>query len=324
MSNTTEALNIKKLIQDNNYDEALSETKKALDVALRELGDNHPDLVQYLDLLAEIHKANGNPRGAKKIYKKALRLWMNAFLPKDNYSYFLADLFPMFFKPQALQPRFKPDKIIALRPELLIHSGSKREAYIHPQDPNLCIKVDRLWRRGYRISPRKRLKRLLMPWLIDFWSNREEARVYRSVALKIGEEFFEHAPRCYGIVMTNLGPGLVVERVSDEDGSFSQPIDVYVKNNPGKLKHALDLLEDLYDFLIKHDLVIYDWANPSNFLVRKNSIRGDKIVVVDWKTEGTADKDLPWRDIFPALARKKMTFEYNCLRENIARLASMD
>ena len=40
----------------------------------------------------------------------------------------------------------------------------------------------------------------------------------------------------------------VVERVSDEDGSFSQPIDVYVKNNPGKLKHALDLLEDLYDF----------------------------------------------------------------------------
>ena len=95
MSNTTEALNIKKLIQDNNYDEALSETKKALDVALRELGDNHPDLVQYLDLLAEIHKANGNPRGAKR-FTKALRLWMNAFLPKDNYRYFLADLFPMF------------------------------------------------------------------------------------------------------------------------------------------------------------------------------------------------------------------------------------
>jgi len=132
LSNTTEALNIKKLIQDNNYDEALSETKKALDVALRELGDNHPDLVQYLDLLAEIHKANGNPRGAKKIYKKALRLWMNAFLPKDNYRYFLADLFPMFFKPQALQPRFKPDKIIALRPELLITAAAKEKLiYIH-------------------------------------------------------------------------------------------------------------------------------------------------------------------------------------------------
>ncbi|MEG3065140.1 hypothetical protein [Acetomicrobium sp.] len=70
MSNTTEALNIKKLIQDNNYDEVLSE-KKALDVVLRELGDNHPDLVQYLDLLAEIHKANGNPRGAKKDLQKS-------------------------------------------------------------------------------------------------------------------------------------------------------------------------------------------------------------------------------------------------------------
>lgn len=70
MNDTIEALNIKKLIQDNNYDEALRKAEKALDTAQRELGENHPDLVQYLDLLAEIYKANGDLRGAKKVYKK--------------------------------------------------------------------------------------------------------------------------------------------------------------------------------------------------------------------------------------------------------------
>ena len=67
--------------------------------------------------------------------------------------------------------------------------------------------------------------------------------------------------------------------------------------------------------------MIYDWANPANFLVRQSKSKGDKIIVVDWKTEGTADKDIPLRDIFPALALKKMTYdEYSCLHEKISRL----
>lgn len=315
-----EVANVVKLIQNCKYDKALSEAEKALYRATKELGRNHPDLVVYLDLLAGIYEAEGQYSKVKKIRRKALKIWMNAFLPKDSYKYFFADLLPFLFKRKPLQPRFFPKEIIRLSSDLLIHSGSKRDTFVHPKDPRLCIKIDRLWKEGYRVSPRKRLERILMPWLIDFWSNREEARVYRSTALRIGEAFYEHAPRCFGIAMTNLGPGLVVERVCNEDGSFSKPIDVFVKENPDKARHALELLRELYDFLVSHKLVIYDWANPANFLVRQSKSKGDKIIVVDWKTEGTADKDIPLRDIFPALALKKMTYEYSCLHEKISRL----
>jgi len=315
-----EVIDLGESIQNNDYDDALQRVEEALIDAERDLGESHPDLVEILDVLAKLYEAKGQHGKAKKIYKRALRLWMNAFLPKDSYKYFFADLLPFLFKRKPLQPRFFPKEIIRLSSDLLIHSGSKRDTFVHPRDPRLCIKIDRLWKEGYRVSPRKRLERILMPWLIDFWSNREEARVYRSTALRIGEAFYEHAPRCFGIAMTNLGPGLVVERVCNEDGSFSKPIDVFVKENPDKARHALELLRELYDFLVSHKLVIYDWANPANFLVRQSKSKGDKIIVVDWKTEGTADKDIPLRDIFPALALKKMTYEYSCLYKKISRL----
>jgi len=123
-----------------------------------------------LDLLAGIYEAEGQYSKVKKIRRKALKIWMNAFLPKDSYKYFFADLLPFLFKRKPLQPRFFPKEIMPLSSDLLIHSGSKRTPSF-TQRSRLCIKIDRLWKEGYRVSPRKRLERILMPWLIDFWSN---------------------------------------------------------------------------------------------------------------------------------------------------------
>lgn len=101
-----EVANVVKLIQNCKYDKALSEAEKALYRATKELGRNHPDLVVYLDLLAGIYEAEGQYSKVKKIRRKALKIWMNAFLPKDSYKYFFADLLPFLFKRKPLQPRF--------------------------------------------------------------------------------------------------------------------------------------------------------------------------------------------------------------------------
>lgn len=91
-----EVANVVKLIQNCKYDKALSEAEKALYRATKELGRNHPDLVVYLDLLAGIYEAEGQYSKVKKIRRKALKIWMNAFLPKDSYKYFLP-IFCRFF-----------------------------------------------------------------------------------------------------------------------------------------------------------------------------------------------------------------------------------
>jgi len=91
-----EVIDLGESIQNNDYDDALQRVEEALIDAERDLGESHPDLVEILDVLAKLYEAKGQHGKAKKIYKRALRLWMNAFLPKDSYKYFLP-IFCRFF-----------------------------------------------------------------------------------------------------------------------------------------------------------------------------------------------------------------------------------
>ncbi len=149
-----------------------------------------------------------------------------------------------------------------------------------PGCPGKCIKIDKPWNEGFHNNPKKRIKKTLMPWMADFSSNREESRFYRITARKLGETFYEHASRCYGIVLTNLGPGLVFARIRDFDGNYSERLDKFLEKHPEKANHVMELIEQVYDHMLKLDLFLFT-SNTDNFVIQHREKSVDRLVIID-------------------------------------------
>ena len=107
-----------------------------------------------------------------------------------------------------------------------------------------------------------------MPWLADFSSNREEARFYWKKARRLGEIFYLYAPRCYGIVTTNLGPGLVFERIFNDDGTKSLRLSLHLKRHPEDAEHVLELLKRTLSTSDGNWTLVLQLSSP-NFVVQK-------------------------------------------------------
>lgn len=99
--------------------------------------------------------------------------------------------------------------------------GGKRECFEHPHYPDRCIKVwlpgKEPWKlrqnqsglRGYRKSERA------------FDENQNDLRTLMCIEQKYTELAHEVVPKCFGMVETSRGPGLVVEMLRDHDGKIS-------------------------------------------------------------------------------------------------------
>ena len=162
---------------------------------------------------------------------------------------------------------------IILNENLLIGKGRNKAVYLHPNNPDRCIKInvrssdDHLTEMGYRKSRKRR-----------------------------------HLPessllvRYYGAVETNLGEGFVFERVHDYDGAMSITIEDLIKleiESRKERKSVKELLESekeippvtkvLYRFrevLFKDNIIIPDmW--PFNYMVQFVSLAEWRVRIVD-------------------------------------------
>ncbi|MDA8712544.1 PhoP regulatory network YrbL family protein [Alphaproteobacteria bacterium] len=90
--------------------------------------------------------------------------------------------------------------------------GGRRICYQHPENPDLCIKVskpDTIITRRANMPLHRRLRPLSA-----FDDNHDEIKGYRQLVVKraVGDEnapLWQHVPKCYGFVETNIGLGLV-------------------------------------------------------------------------------------------------------------------
>jgi hypothetical protein len=262
-----------------------------------------------LDRLAAGYRSQGKEREAKRLSRRVQKIWEEAFVPEYGWRHLLSDLTGGELTKTRPPLKFKGEFVLELKPEHLLGVGDNRSCYAYPGDPARCIKIDKPWNEGVHNTRRKRVKKALMPWLADFSSNREEARFYRRKALELGEEFYRHAPRCYGIVLTNLGPGLVFERIRNSDGSYAQRLDHFLKEHPENIQALLELIDDLFSFFIKEELYLFT-SNPDNFLVQLKEATPVRLVVIDWKTEGRMNSDFPIQKIFKSIERKKFIRKY--------------
>ncbi|MDE0836830.1 MAG: YrbL family protein [Akkermansiaceae bacterium] len=158
-----------------------------------------------------------------------------------------------------------------------IAKGRMRLVYRHPEDPGLLIKVIRpevipqRWGEG-------------QPW----YKCRRRYRQYISF-IRECEEFIAgcaggkravpFAQKITGFVETDLGLGLVMEAVLDEDGNLAPTLStlVYGKEICPKMRAELDVfLEDL----IASDLILAD-LNPENIVRGAAPGGGHRFVVID-------------------------------------------
>ena len=100
-----------------------------------------------------------------------------------------------------------------------IGRGWKRDCYLHPLDPGLCIKVASEAAAGAR-KLRERMASWFRAESAGDAHNRREWQAYRA----FGAVLAPFVPRYHGFIATSHGPGLVGDLVRDQDGGPSMQL----------------------------------------------------------------------------------------------------
>lgn len=139
-----------------------------------------------------------------------------------------------------------------------IGHGSHRTCYRHPENEDLCIKIEHI--PNSKASDREKKYYLLLERQSYSW---------------------ELVTKYHGITTTNLGAGEVFDLVKDHDGNVSKTLDFYLLQNDC---HFLRYLVDaFYNFKVKmfdHALITSN-LNPRNIAVRTEPHRFSFTIIDD-------------------------------------------
>jgi hypothetical protein len=150
------------------------------------------------------------------------------------------------------------DQTVKLTDQAIFGSGNYRDAYIHPSNPNLVLKIIR---REY--SP-IRIGAFGMWRSAPLDPNQMEFNMWQSLVAS-GHEASGYFCRVLGWIDTDLGQALCVERIINDDGTKVLVLgnlrhrSKMVKNIDMKTRDLiLSCLDDYYDYLSHH--AIYSLA----------------------------------------------------------------
>ncbi len=158
--------------------------------------------------------------------------------------------------------------VIELHDDLIFAGGGRRHCFLHPVDSGWCIKT--LSERGDPAARRRSAVWYKRPRPLSmFDDNLRELESFHELE-KLGEEVWEHFPRCFGMHPTTRGRGIVTQLIRDEDGSVSQNLRDYVKEH-GKTMALRAALEPFFALLrcrvvltrdiLDHNLVVRTHAD---------------------------------------------------------------
>ena len=150
--------------------------------------------------------------------------------------------------------------MIELDKEFLLGEGGERLVYIHPNDNNKVIKI-----------LKKGLKK-------HNFQNELEFKYYNFLTKKNRD--FSNITKCFGYVDTNLGKGLVFERVIDYDGKDSKYFKYYLKKHFFSEDQEKNLLNELKIFLVNNQILFID-CNTQNIFCKKLSEDKYKLIIYD-------------------------------------------
>ena len=158
--------------------------------------------------------------------------------------------------------------------------GQERACYRHPADPTRVIKIQK------GDSDKQ---------------TRREMRLYDWLGRR-GMENYDHIPRYYGQVKTNLGDGFVVDLIEDFDGSPSLTLyQCFERGYP--LTEFMPYLDELRRYLLDNRVIFSVDMGRFNVLFRRLSETDARLYVIDGLGNHTA---INWLDNIPYFARRKI------------------
>jgi hypothetical protein len=158
--------------------------------------------------------------------------------------------------------------------------GQERACYQHPEDNAKVIKIQK----GESDK-----------------QTRRELTLYRNLARR-GMRDFEHIPRYYGKVETNLGEGFVVDKIADYDGAVSRSLWWHFERGYPIAEFA-PYLDELKQYLLDNRVVFCVDMGRYNILFQKLSPKQARLVVIDGLGNHTA---INWLDNIGWFARRKI------------------
>ena len=195
--------------------------------------------------------------------------------------------------------------------------GGNRLCFVHPDNPNRCIKVRRP---DFTLADCRRKKgfpKNLRP-LSYFDDNREEFKVMVALEHQYGEALFDHISRCYGFENSDMGRGLVSELIRNSDGCISQTLKKYIWDHgmDDLVQKAVRVLADFWleECIPSRDLLLH------NIVVQMSGEQIDRLVVIDGLgSAGLISSRLLTRNI----RRKKVQRKVDNLYERIDQLLDL-
>jgi len=150
--------------------------------------------------------------------------------------------------------------LIILTKNLLIAKGGERDCYLHPRDDTKVIKIVH---KKEEHNNQNRLEYSYMNYI----------KKRRNIDLS-------QITNCYGYENTNLGEGLVFDRVIDFDKTPSKSFRYYLANKLIPLDEQKELITELKEYLEKN-LILFVDTSLTNIFCPKISQNKYKLVIVD-------------------------------------------
>ena len=142
--------------------------------------------------------------------------------------------------------------------------GGKRHCYVHPDDPDLCVKV------AARADD-ERCQR----------EQRQDLEDYATLRMRGSAAVFERIPTIEGVVDTDLGEGIVMRLYRDADGRISQSLDDLLKSR-GLVPPLAAAIRDWKKWMREQNLLTRD-TGPHNLLaVRRGKDEWTLVIIEDW------------------------------------------
>jgi len=194
--------------------------------------------------------------------------------------------------------------------------GGRRVCYVHPHEPNKCIKIPR---RDEKRTVRVHQKRKPIPqhWRREYDNNAHEYQVLQRLFARVGPNAAQHLPRAYGYVDTDLGPGLTLDLVRDADGLIARSLRELISQGhpPTQFHPAFD---DLARFLLNHHIVTRALLDH-NIAAQHLDDGGWRLVIID----GLGDPAwLPWGRWCRPIARRRIRRRLTQCRARLDALAA--
>jgi hypothetical protein len=191
------------------------------------------------------------------------------------------------------------NEVIKLTDQEAFGMGGRRICFVHPLEPDKCIKV---LRTDDKRTIRVKKKRLVPTKLRRKHNNNDhEQKVLEMLHRQMGTKMSAHLPICHGNLVTDMGPGLVLDLIRDFDGLISRSLRelITLGHRPAEFRAAFNTLGRF----LTEQRVLTRHLLDHNIVARHQSNGTWQLVIID----GLGDPAwLPVARWVPALAQHKI------------------